>query len=381
MPKKTKKTTDVTVRVARKAPAKSARVIVSRAQAATRRSVRSRVPRPINNPLVESYLMTLSDPWECGPVKLGYDTFQDTLLGTGFRRFSFTVNADGSFSTYMNPSVVAMVAYNTAGAATAPSYTTLNASNLTGIQAIGIEGRVVSGGMRIMALFPQTSSPGVIYTGTSVSDTQNTFASATYTVNYLAGLPQSELTIGSKGSRGVMLPIDNDSYTFYSNPLFGYAASSYTFSPFIYFAGVGFPAGTIIFGEAILNIEVLPGGVNSTGNNLNELAASPTLADLFPSPTTLYNSIRAILPDAVSLDATAGLASAVAAVSGYSGLSRGITHARSMFGGGRHQRATVVDAGRSERQRARETTVVIEELQDDAVMIPSQPQRRHFPRL
>lgn len=331
---------------------------------------RLRLPRPVNNGqrLKNDYIATLTDPWEHEGVYLGYDTFIPTLLASAYRRGNFTVNADGTFAMYMVPSATGMVNINTSGAA-GTTWSAANATNLAAITAQGQESRVVSGGLRVMCLFPETSAPGVLFAGVDVASSGTQLV--TYTPNILANASNATLGLGSKGARGIILPLDPDSYTFFVNPIVGYSASNIPNSSVITMTGFGFPAGTLVWYESILNLELLPGNGSATiGIDASTDTLPLSLCSFFPSPSALFQQIRSAIGPSTVMDGVDNLLSAANAA-GYQAAGRARTAlraTRSLFGTGGALNAAMV-SGRMATAQGRQASLVIEEMKDDGVIV------------
>lgn len=354
-------------------PRKSLKVIIKpNTQRVAKRKTNKRSVGPsmsIQHKLTTDYLNTLRDPWEHPPIKLGFNTFQTTVVATGYRRANFTVAADGSFAVAMVPSATGMIMTNNNGVNVA-TWATANATNATILQQQMLEARIVSGGLRLFCLFPETSAPGVLYSTTDLS-LSSTLIAAT-TPNGVAGIPSAELGIGSRGSRIVMLPIDNDSYSFYSSNISGITANGLPYMPTLLIAGTGFPVGTVVYYEAIINLEGLPNNTSGAGQGI-DINATPTgsLSDLFPTPQSLYSAVRGVLGNAVTLDAIVGLAGTLGEAAGVPGARTASRIVRSSLGQGRNFRNSLV-AGANVARQAHQSTVIIEEMKDEYSMV-----RRH----
>ena len=109
-------------------------------------------------------MASLQDPWEHGPINLGYGTLVETVKMTGYARGSITVNADGTFAVLVLPQTSAMVYTNVSGSA-GTTWVSNAAYNQSALAAQAIEARITSGGLRIFALFPETASSGVLFAG------------------------------------------------------------------------------------------------------------------------------------------------------------------------------------------------------------------------
>lgn len=347
-------------------PTSVGRALVAAAAAATsqvgkrRRRLRKRLATPRVGPgMLRDYYQTLEDPFEYGPIRLGYDCYVPTAKATAYSRSSLTVNADGSFGLALQPSIVSSLLKNVAGAGVA-TWTTNNMFNYQAIQGQGSEARVVSGGMRVIALFPTTAAPGVLFSGV-LPDYSRTYMVAS-TISNLAQYAGMEISPGTRSSAVTIRPKDNDSFVFRSETVGGYATTDIPVSPMVCIVGQGFPAGTVVWYEAVLNLELLPG---QDGNTLGISADSPPepgLSDYFPSIESVMTRLRPLLGSAVTLDAAEiGLRAA-----GMPAVAGALHGARSAFGHGRSTRRALVSGASSARQSAQTTDyITIEEVKEN----------------
>jgi len=303
------------------------------------RSSRKRDSGPLSNPsarqFATSYLATLNDPFEYGPVKLGYDCLVNTNTFTAYIRTSFTVNADGTFAVvgFPNPGNGLLTSFAGASVAT---YNPVAYYNINSLTSNGSEARIVSGGIRLFCPQAATSAPGMLFAGTMPSVTLSNITTSC-TPSFLRSLPQSEMTIGTTGAAALMRPQDNDSFVFQSM-LCNSTGQTNTSAPVMsvpYVTGSGFPAGQVVWVEAIINLELLPnsiGGAYVTNESItNTPNPEPVAADFFPSPERLIAAIRPLISDAAVLD---GLVSAAGAV--HPMLGSATNTIRSLFSHGRH---------------------------------------------
>jgi len=325
-----------------------------------------------------SYVQSLNNPFEFGPLKLGYDVILPTVLMTAYRRAAIQVNADGSFAIAMTPSATNMVLTNNSGASTTV-WVTQNASNVGAITNQTDSCRVVSGGLRLFCLFAETAAPGVLFAGQMAQVTRTSITAQS--PNTLLALPEAELGLGTRGAAAMIYPIDNSSFEMWTSPAAGYSVGTYPYSSSVFITGSGFPAGTVVWYESILNLEGYPNPVSTTTSGLSDSQLgdyNSTPASFFPTPTALMAAVRGalsnpVIMDAVELGAHAanpGLGSAVSSIRGAFGHGRNINSARS-----NHARLV---AGDSERVRGREQSVVIEEVKSEAGVYERRDDRRRF---
>jgi len=307
---------------------------------------------------LSSYAATLDDPFECGPVPLGYDCFLPTALGSAYQRGSFLTNADGSFSTVLFPDFVNMVQSSNGahGALHAGAFS--SATNLASIQANFSEVRIVSGGVRLFVCFPETSAPGVLFAGTtpdlSVSGYQG------LSTDSLTGLPGSHLGIGNRGACATIRPYDNGSFEFFSLPVSGYAAATIPYMTAAYIAGINFPATSLVWYEAILNFEGISKTATSSSVVPSDDQAPPSLADYFPTPGNLWTAIRSQLTPAVIMDGLGAGAQLMRGNRAGAALYAGKAASRLILGSGQNFNTNFV------QRASRENSLIVEEMKEDA---------------
>jgi hypothetical protein len=327
-----------------------------------KKSKRSRTPRILDvvsrvstaNPdqYARTFASALIDPWEAGPMKLGFNCFTETVLATAYLRSSFVVNADGTFALVLVPSATGMVLSNISGSA-GVTWVQSDASNRAAVLVQGTEGRVTSGGIRLFALFPETSAPGVLFGGL-IPTTNVSLLTAMAPVSFTT-LSSAEVGIGSKGARAVLLPQDPDSYVFSTPTVTGYTTTVPITSSIPFITGTSFPVGTVIWYEAVLNLELLP-SVSSGSVGAMPLSSSSDVASThFPTPLGLWNAARPYLTSSVVMDATQGLLSMAAPR-----IARALG---SSFGGGAGFRRALV-AGEQVLHQNRRSTIMLEEMKD-----------------
>jgi len=301
------------------------------------------------------YVRTLEDPYEFPPVKIGFNCLVPSILATGYMRYSFDVNADGSFSVLWKPTISDNVSVNNAGANVTPVYTGLTSSNSAAITTQMAMARVVSGGVRLFALFPQTSAPGVLVAGSTASVA---FSQMTpVTPNGMMNLSSSILGIGSHGTSVTTRPTDIAATVFGSDPLTGYVNTYIPAHTTCYIGGVNFPAGTKIWLESVINLEGLPRPfTNAIGISSSDSVPRNDLLNSFPSFEQMITSVTSVLPSSVLMDAAA----AVGLISPNTG--RLVNKAMHAFGNHRAGRNLV--AGANFAHEASRNSVTIEEFEE-----------------
>lgn len=314
---------------------------------------------------LNQYVNTVCDPWEHGPLKLGYDCMVNTVLATGFYRSSLTVNAtDGSFAIACFPSCNSCIWTYTAGLSSATTGQ-FNCQNATGITTQLTTARVVSGGIRAFALFPETSAPGVLYAGIVPSITAT--ALATFTTSSYSNLPGSELGIGTKGARSCILPLDNNSFQFNTLTLGSYPSNNLVSIPSAvpFIMGQGFPAGTTIWYEFIINLEGIESSATVNTVGINPEAPSDVASNHFATPERLYSAARAIMGSTTVMDGVQNLASRL-----NPSVGQAIGLARSAFGYGRNLRNSLLASGRDSARISNQNSIVIEEMKEEYQLVP-----------
>lgn len=292
-----------------------------------RRRARALVPVPVND-FALRYAKTIIDPWEFGPMRVGFGTLSTTSLGVAYWRGTIAVNAtDGSFGLMLLPDCENMVQICTAGGGTA-TWTSQPASNQAVLAGQMQAARVVSGGLRVMPLQASTVAPGVLYAGALPGSTKSQVNAMIITnINNLAS---SEVGIAGRGARVVTLPEDPNSYALSYNVLNGYASTTVVGSTIPYICGTGYAGGTNILVEAVLNLEGSPNVGNLSayaGVNPDDIDTSGPEA--FTNLETLAGFVKKAVGSDVVMDAVEGLATLSHPILGQS-----VRVARSAFGGG-----------------------------------------------
>lgn len=279
--------------------------------------------------IAKEYAQTLHNPWEHGPIHLGYDCMVPTTLATAYRKMAIDVNADGSFAVFAAPRIRGLYT-NTAGASVA-TWVHQQYQNETQITNLLSSARLVSGGLRVLCNFAATSRSGTLFAGAL------SFESVTqmnvHTPDALWSSQHVLMGVGSSGAAATCRPIDNSAYEFAYGTIdtTATAASLYNHltSPFI--VGVGFPADTKVWIEATLNFE----GVAKQEANAPAAPAestTTTAADVFPTSQQLFNAVK----EAVSDDRVMSFAESVAG-SVHPLLRNAVNLGRTAFGrGGPH---------------------------------------------
>jgi len=241
-----------------------------------------------------------------------------TNLQCAYLRGSITANADGSFAIAQLPALgsgTSQVYTNVSGANTG-TWTNTAYTNVTAIGTVIFEARVVSGGIKVVPQVAATAVPGVIYAMSIPSATASQITSATPT-----GLSQfvgAKFGFGSLGASATTRPVDPTSYEFQQQVVSGYVTGSLIANSTPVIVGLGFPAGTVVYFEAILNLEGIQaysdaGAITNPGIRVDDDA--DTLATAFPNVESMWNTIKRWIPDAATVDSVSqGLAATIPAV-------------------------------------------------------------------
>jgi len=281
-----------------------------------------------------AYVNTLNDPFEYSGLKLGYDCLVDSTIAVGYLRLSIATNADGSFAVYSYPAATGnFLTYNNAGAATA-TWNGNGAANVANLTATFSGARVISGGIRVRVNYPLTSAPGTLFAGT-VPMTSYSVMNTLNPTN-LVNQSFSDMIDSSREASALMRPQDNDSFVFYVSNLTGWTAGSQSQMSIPFIAGLGFPASTTVWIEAVQNYECLA-NVTANGSSFgsNTPNPEPVAADYFASPERLFRAAQSHLTPAALADAADKLgkmASGVATVRKAFGLGRNWMNARRLYG-------------------------------------------------
>jgi len=266
-----------------------------------RRNPRKRKARtnPARNDAIAKYANTLNDPFEHGPIRLGWGCLVPSDLYTGLCRGNFTTNADGSFALALTPSLgssTPAIYQNISGHA---GTTWTNGQAFSGVTAIAAscgEARVVSAGIKVFPMVPATGTPGVLYAGcinaTSVADL------TAKSVDTLASCPSLNNGYGATGGCALVHPLGPDSFRFNTAPVIGYTGGSVFDSGAAVIAGQGFPASTLVYFEAVINLEGIQEFGNSAPLTNPEILVEPSLTDTFPSIESMWKTIKQYVPSA-----------------------------------------------------------------------------------
>lgn len=249
----------------------------------------------------KEYIDTMNNPFDYGPIRLGFGTMVPTQLATYYCRGSFGVAGDGSFRIFLIPGGGTGNSGGRGGiyfgniTNTSQSAVSAPWSNTNVINSMGVEGRVVSGGIRVLPSYALTGKPGMLYTLNLPSDSFTNVATVLTSMKTYEH-PLTQWSDGRLGASSYVRPSDYDSYSFHTSVQQGYADGSATFSSIPLISGLGFDINATIYFEAVLNVEIL-NSTNSTSTNYTgqESVASAGLSDYFSSVDSLWSSAKSLL--------------------------------------------------------------------------------------
>lgn len=234
-----------------------------------------------------AYTNTLNDPFQYGPVRLGYGTMVPTTVTTVYYRGALTVNADGTFVVASFPTVrgtSGSILYNISGSA-GVTWGQTRLSNDVTVSTLLSAARVISMGIRAKPLLAATATPGILYSGTIPRISIGSIAAQSTIA--VTGSPYSEWSSSDRGAVVRWRPVDSQSYEIIPERLTNTSTFVYDSVPFI--GGAGFPASTQVMLEVVMNLE----GVGTIGASLfNGDAPQPQLSDYFPSVDSLWSYIK-----------------------------------------------------------------------------------------
>lgn len=261
--------------------------------------------------IVGEYIDTINDPFEFGPVRLGFGTMTPSNLATVYCRGSLiSSSVDGSFTIFLIPAVGSGGSGSRGGVYTSTTLSNKTATvynyqawaNRVPVQAQGYEARVVSGGIRTCPLVSATNTPGIMFAQSVASDTftnLNTTNTETFSQTPYARWCQGNQTVAV-----TVRPSDSDSFNFHTDIGGGYQSDNHlTWSSVPVISGTGFPFSTTVYYEAILNLEFLPNRTAAFANYVGSevIPNEPTLSDYIPSIDQLWTYAKELLEDPVDL--------------------------------------------------------------------------------
>lgn len=258
---------------------------------AKRKVVQPSRPRLAGSPAqFKEFINTLNDPFNHGPVKLGFGCMTSSQTATAYYRGSFTANADGSFAVFMAPSCAfsADPIQTNASGISGTTWIGHQFTNKTAIQAAYQSARVVSGGIRVFCRQALTSAPGILFSGSLPSCTIAQAVALSPTA--ISNNQMFEMGSSISGATALTRPTSLQAYEFSPQTL---DCGIYEIHPnsTVFVSGLGLPASTPIYYEAVLNFEALCCNVG-TGMLLAAQEPSPGLTDYFPSLDQLWSATK-----------------------------------------------------------------------------------------
>lgn len=234
------------------------------------------------------YVNTLNNPFDYGPLRLGYDCYVETELTTAYLRYSFAPASDGSFGVNSWPQVTPGFISVANTSITSPSWTGYAASNSAVILQLLSSMRLVSGGIRVVVLNAATSVPGVLYAGSMPRPTFQGMNSTS--VQSLIAVSDTKIGIGTQAAAALARPVDSGSYHFDFRANGGFYVEDFSPTSVPYVCGTGFPSGSTVWVECVQNFEAL------TKTAAWELTAGDviqtTVSDSFPSADQLFKAAK-----------------------------------------------------------------------------------------
>ncbi len=255
------------------------------------------------SPAVIDYVNTLRNPFEHGPVRLGWGTFVPTDVFSGIVRGSFTTNADGSFAVFLTPAwdSTAVVFQNTAAHGAASTWTGIGIMpNQASVIASSAEARIVSGGIKVLPQVAATAAPGTLFCGTIPGTSYSSITALT--TDQISALYEMKVGYGATGGCALIHPVDPVSFEFQVANLQGFPGGNAFASSLPIIAGTGFPASSTVVWEAVLNIETILGVDSAPCTGTSEISNDSHLPSLFPSIEAMWQRVRQLVPDAASVN-------------------------------------------------------------------------------
>lgn len=269
-----------------------------------------------SNPYASQWLKSLNNPFDNLPPRLGLGCMLPTVVETAYVRNMFATNADGSFQFWLNPNKVVgaasssdggFVMIDTAGETITPIFTTSQVApdNQVAMIASGDGFRVLSGGVRIFCLGPQSSAPGIlgsqVYARDIAGNIPNcTNATSKKSVNTLIKFPNMDITKGTDPLTVVWRPASIVNVENFTTGNIVYNADMQV--PAINIVGKALSGGaaTNVYYEAVVHYEVYntTGGV--TGGTSGESQENSNVG--YETMGGLWNSLKAgLLPASQSV--------------------------------------------------------------------------------
>jgi hypothetical protein len=261
--------------------------------------------------ITSQYLASLSDPFDHEPPPLGFGTMVQTNQFTGYFRQSTPIQADGSFALLWLPTTGTnlSVFYNNALSTATPNWTALgNYPNTVTIQGSVRESRVISGGIRALVMYPQTSAPGVLFSGLCPVTSQADFTLPANNTNVLCNANFMHLGPAAKGTEVCFRPIDFTDYEMSLQTTIGFPSPNTDIHSALFICGQNFPVGAAnrVWVEAVINIEGIPNESLGLGglqlNTSGDAAPVSTVSDENPSADSLWSKVKSSIQEPYVFD-------------------------------------------------------------------------------
>lgn len=270
----------------------------------TKRRTGTRVGGTLH-PSVLNWAKLLNDPFAYSAMRLGLGCLVETIPYSMVFRGSVAANADGSFALAVLPFEVmssgSPVMFSNAGFGT-PTWTGqawLNASAATSAFGNAHEYRTVAVGLRVMPSIALTSAPGEIYAGSVPTGCYLNVASMS-PANIAAAM-YVESGLASDGASVSGRPQDLGAVNFFSiaNTVPSNATVSNWSIPVC--SGLGLPASSIIYYEAVMHMEIIPGVTSGLAYENASRPGGPLDESPFASFEQLFRTTSQVLDSGIHL--------------------------------------------------------------------------------
>jgi len=291
------KTVTTVVKKGTSRPVRKNLVVVEQTTTSRRRRRRGARPRGQADSLAERWGNLLADPWNNVPMKLGLGTMLPTTLYTFYKRGSLSCNADGSFGLALLPTPTIasfgpiMTQNAGAGTATWSGNDFYNSGGAATMFGTNYQYRVLGAGLRAIPSIAGTSAPGEL----SVGSIPCTYYLGVGGLTPTGVLSNNFVKIGSAidGGLATSRPQDLTSFEFTLASAFTSNTEVKWSAPII--TGVGLPASTVIYYEAIMHCEILP---DQNAYNIPGGESGKPDPSGWASVDQLWNAVSGWLPSA-----------------------------------------------------------------------------------
>jgi len=240
------------------------------------------------------YLATLNDPWQYGPVSLGWGCMTQTSLAFAYFRNTINVSSGNTClvlvaSAYIGTgSPYGFLAQKQCASPgdTTTAFTFNSATNWSQLTGNYTAARLVSLGMRAQPCIKATDAPGIqtggLYvSGTGIPPTQTTLNYSTF-----SSLPQSVLATTVNGSTALWKPTDPSDFDFSTQLMTASPTTSTSPNGYPFIAISGLPStGCSVLVDVVANYECLSGGLSNTGASEEQFVVGREA----PNPETWFS--------------------------------------------------------------------------------------------